>query len=183
MIIQQLEAHILEHIHSLEDTVPLVENTSHNILMWKTLKLGTIKLNVDAALSKDRVVIAVVAQNSQGMLIKAWAKLTDTLEPTLAKAATINWALELAKEEEFKHICIESDAKVCVDALNSHSDAPWVIYAQSSYSLELALHFPFCSFNWVKQDANHMAQALAKEALSLCLPFSCNVDSLPPSVL
>ena len=114
----------MEHIHSLEDTIPLVESTSHNILRWKAPKLGTIKLNVDAALSKDRVVIAVVAQNSQGMLIKAWAKLTDTLEPTLVEVAAINWALELAEEEEFKQICIESDAKVCVDTLNSHSDAP-----------------------------------------------------------
>jgi hypothetical protein len=125
VIIQQLEARILEHIHSLEeDTVPLVENTRHNILRWKASELGTIKLNIDAALSKDRVVIVVLARNSQDMLIKAWAKLTDTLEPTLAEVAAINWALELAEEEEFKHICIESDAKVCVDTLNSHSDAP-----------------------------------------------------------
>jgi hypothetical protein len=52
VIIQQLEARILEHIHSLEDTIPLVENTSHNILRWKAPKLGTIKLNVDAAYPK-----------------------------------------------------------------------------------------------------------------------------------
>jgi hypothetical protein len=49
-------------------------------------------------------------------------------------------------------------------------------------ALELAVYFSVCSFYWVKRDANHMADAMAKVAHSLCLPFCCSKETLPPSV-
>ena len=80
------------------------------------------------------------------------------------------------------YICIERDAKVCNDALSSNiEDCPWIIHTQTSYSWELALQFHLCIFLWVRRDANQLAQELAKVARSLYLPFSCNLDSLPPS--
>ena len=140
-------------------------------------------MNVDAVIGKDKATIAVVARNHQGSIIKVWAELTSHLEPALAEATAINWALEIAKLENFEHICIESDAKFCVDALNAPIDVyPWKILAPISLSLDLANNFSFCSFLWVRRDANHVVHVLAKVALSLNLPFSCNAISLPPLV-
>ena len=77
--------------------------------------------------------------------------------------------------------CIESDAKSCIDALSPTSeDCPWSIHAQTSYSLELSLHFHLCSFFWMRRGANQLAHELAKVARSLHLPFSCNLASIPP---
>uniref|UniRef100_A0A2N9IF45 Reverse transcriptase zinc-binding domain-containing protein n=1 Tax=Fagus sylvatica TaxID=28930 RepID=A0A2N9IF45_FAGSY len=150
---------------------------------WEPPDDGIIKMNVDAAIGKDKATIAVVARNHQGSIIKVWAKLTSHLEPALAEATAINWALEIAKLENFEHICIESDAKFCVDALNAPIDVyPWKILAPISLSLDLADNFSFCSFLWVRRDANHVVHVLAKVALSLNLPFSCNAISLPPLV-
>ena len=83
----------------------------------------------------------------------------------------------------YEHICIESNAKICVDALTAPIDVcPWKIVSLTSLSLELALRFTHCVFHWVRRDANHVAHVLAKVAISLSLPFSCNDISLPPSV-
>jgi hypothetical protein len=41
----------------------------------------------------------------------------DFLDPAVAEATTINWALVLVEEEKFDFISVESDAKVCIDAL------------------------------------------------------------------
>ena len=152
-------------------------------VVWATPSTGVIKINVDAAIYLDKSVIAAVARDYKGELIKAWAKTTVYKDPTIAEADAICWALELAKTEKFEKISIESDAKVCVDALLSPTDdCTWKIRTFTSLALELAVYFSVCSFYWVKRDANHMADAMAKVAHSLCLPFCCSQESLPPSV-
>ena len=81
----------------------------------------------------------------------------------------------------FEHIYIESDSKTCVDALTAPIDVcPWKIISPTSLSLELALRFTYCVFQWVRRDANHVTHVLVKVALSLSLHFSCTDISLPP---
>ena len=47
----------------------------------------------------------------------------------------------------------------------------------------LALDFVSCVLVWAKREANLVAHELAKFVSTLASPFSCNQDSLPPSVL
>ena len=66
----------------------------------------------------------------------------------MAEAVAITWALELAVIEMFKHICIEGDAKVYVDAFAAPiDDCLWKIRALVSMSLKLALKFSSCNFH------------------------------------
>jgi hypothetical protein len=89
----------------------------------------------------------------------------------------------VAKAEGFLEIIVESDARVCVDALSCNVGVfPWTISALTAYSLELVVSFSTCLFSWVKREANQSAHVLAKVATSLCLPFCCCKDTLPPSV-
>ena len=174
VVIKNLETRILEHIKE------------QSYAFWKAPPPGAIKLNVDAATLRDKAFIAVIARDYGGSIIKAWAKQTVHLDPTVAEASAIVWALELAMEEGFENIIVESDAKICVDALNCPIDeSPWKIHALSTHSLDLALNFSAsaCVFLWVRRDANQMAHALAKVASSLPLPFSCFCNSLPPSAV
>jgi hypothetical protein len=53
------------------------------------------------------------------MLIKAWPKTVVSCEPLLAEAIAIHWAILLVKSKNWSNIMIESDSKVCVDALVS----------------------------------------------------------------
>ncbi len=102
----------------------------------------------------------------------------------MGEASAINWAIEQAECENYKSICVESDAKLCIEALSfSLVECPWKIHAQTSLSLGLASHFNLCTFLWARQDANQVAHILVKVALSLCHSLCCNSVSLPPSVL
>jgi hypothetical protein len=123
-------------------------------------------LNVDAAFGNGKSTMAVVARKHQGSILKAWAKLTDHLDPSLAEAFAITWALELAELEMYEHICIQSDAKICVDALTAPIDVcPWKIVSLTSLSLELP---------------NHVTHVLAKVAISLSLPLAVMISLFLP---
>ena len=68
----------------------------------------------------------------------------------------------MAKAEGFLEIIVESDARVCVDALSCNVGVcPWTISALTAYSLELAVSFSTCFFSWVKREANQSAHVLA----------------------
>ena len=86
--IKNLETRILEHINALED--PEFSSEISYKKRWEPPDDGFIKLNVDAAIDKDIATISVVARNHQGFIIKAWAKLTSHLEPTLVEANAIS---------------------------------------------------------------------------------------------
>ena len=64
IIIKQMEARILEHIHAVEKPeAGLESNVKQLELKWKVTEDGTIKLNVDVAISMDIAAIFVVARN------------------------------------------------------------------------------------------------------------------------
>lgn len=79
---------------------------------------------------------------------------------------------------------VESDAKCCIEAMKSTSleHRPWKIQSICSNVINLANTFCLCNFSWVRHEANSVAHELAKFSMPLSLPFSCNSDSLPPSV-
>ena len=126
----------------------------------------------------------MVARSHRGIIVNVWTKPLEYSDPTVAEASAIWWALELAKAANFESVCIESDAKVCIDALSGPTiEIPWKIRALALQSLHLASCFSFCSFNWVRRNANQVAHAAAKVASSLSPPFICNLNSLPTSVV
>ena len=119
VIIKQLAVRILEHIHAVEEPKAGVESNVKRLdLIWKVPAVGTIKLNFDATCSMDIAAISVVARNNHGHIIKAWAKLIAAKDPAVAEASAINWAMEQAECENYKSICVESDVKLCIEALS-----------------------------------------------------------------
>jgi ribonuclease HI len=70
------------------------------------------------------------------------------------------WAIQVAKVENWSSIIIESDSKMCVDAiLQDPPDRLWKIAVLCDNVKTLAAEF---SFNWVKREANMVAHTLAK---------------------
>jgi hypothetical protein len=54
----------------------------------------------------------------------------------------------LVADEGFLKIIVESDAKICIDALSCNSDdCPWKIRALTALSLELVVYFFVCNFS------------------------------------
>uniref|UniRef100_A0A2N9GYL9 Reverse transcriptase Ty1/copia-type domain-containing protein n=1 Tax=Fagus sylvatica TaxID=28930 RepID=A0A2N9GYL9_FAGSY len=55
--------------------------------------------------------VFVIARDDAGCFVKAWTKTLPTVDPTVAEASAILWAIQLAYLERWKNILVESDAK------------------------------------------------------------------------
>uniref|UniRef100_A0A2N9IBA6 GPI mannosyltransferase I n=1 Tax=Fagus sylvatica TaxID=28930 RepID=A0A2N9IBA6_FAGSY len=101
----------------------------------------------------------------------------------MAEAAAILWAIQVAKVENWSSIIIESDSKMCVDAiLQDPPDSLWKIAVLCDNVKTLAAEFRFCCFNWVKREANMVAHTFAKAVPQANLPVILFPNNLPTAV-
>ena len=127
-------------------------------------------MNVDAALSPTKASIAVIARNSMGSIIKAWAKEVPLLDPMVVEAMAIVWALELALSEKFAKVIVESDAKMCIEDLSYPTDTDcWKIRNFSIHTVYLISGFVSCNVHWVCRERNQVAHG--EGCLLSCPPF------------
>jgi ribonuclease HI len=158
--IKALEFRIVEHMQKL-----WAENSlfTPKDLKWLPPPHGIVKLNVDAAIFHSSACIAVIARNESGLIIKAWAKPFNSIDPLVAEAAAILWAIQIAKMESWNAITVEGDSKVCVDfLLQDFTASRWSIAGLCDDAKALAAEFSFCGFCWIKRKANMVAHTLAK---------------------
>uniref|UniRef100_A0A2N9HDI6 RNase H type-1 domain-containing protein n=1 Tax=Fagus sylvatica TaxID=28930 RepID=A0A2N9HDI6_FAGSY len=168
-IIHSLELRIIEHY---EDQVTTCRNSASPIMRWTTPPAGHIKLNTDATMRANSSSIAVVARNSVGGFCITWAKHLSVSDPKCTEAAAILWALQLALLENYSKVVVESDSKVCIDAIiGSPSEVNWKIAAIIANVISLSLNFVSVCFVWVKRSANGTAHELAKFSFPLDSEF------------
>ena len=75
----------------------------------------------------------------------------DTKDPLIAEALAIKWALELVQMERYPNIIVESDSKVCIEAITGITvDSWWKIDALCSDVVTLGLSFSSVCFSWVR---------------------------------
>ena len=109
---------------------------------WKNPSVGTIKLNTDVAVRTSFSTVAMVARDAHGSLCSAWTHTVNEDDPIAAEASAISWALQIAKMENFTSIIVESDSKLCIDAITLHLEDPyWVIAAFVSDIISLSSDF------------------------------------------
>ena len=51
------------------------------------------------------------------MIVKAWVKQVNTVDPLVAEATAILWSVQIAKVENWDAVCFESDSKLVVECL------------------------------------------------------------------
>ena len=102
---------------------------------------------MDGAFSGSFAKIAVVARDHSGIITQAWLKQIAAFDSSSAEATAIVWALEIASSLKFPRIIVESDAKLCVDAvLGKPLDSCWRFQTLCSNAQFLALNFSSCMF-------------------------------------
>ncbi|KAL0006931.1 hypothetical protein SO802_008433 [Lithocarpus litseifolius] len=84
---------------------------------------GAVKINCDAAVGLNHSFIAIVARDWRGDLIFSLSKRVETNLPLQAEAEAINLATCVAVNRGFENVVVESDAKVCIEALKAPTDA------------------------------------------------------------
>uniref|UniRef100_A0A2N9EYL8 Reverse transcriptase domain-containing protein n=1 Tax=Fagus sylvatica TaxID=28930 RepID=A0A2N9EYL8_FAGSY len=113
-IVNNIESRILEYKLSKE---PPNQKVPTEPARWCCPPPNVVKLNVDAAIASDFSTLAVIARDSNGNILKAWAKRSSHSDPLQAETCAILWALKLAAEESFLHILVEGDSKISFDAI------------------------------------------------------------------
>ena len=148
-ILHGLKLRIIEHY---QDQVTTCRNSASPIMRWTTPPAEHINLNTDATVRANSSSIAVVARNSVGGFCIAWAKHLSVSDPEYAEAAAILWALQLALLENYSKVMVESNSKVCIDAIiGSPSEVNWKIVAIIANVISLSLNFVSVCFVWVKR--------------------------------
>ena len=95
---------------------------------WSPPRRFLIKINVDAAIGLNFFAVVVVARDWRGRLVFACSQKVNTTFPLKAEAKAVKWAFLLAAKLEVEGIYIETDSKICCDALlNSSQSSPWRI--------------------------------------------------------
>ena len=126
----------------------------------------------------------MVARNEFGEVLKVWTKIHDLCSPTQAEVVAIQWALNLANDENWSNIVVEGDSKICLDALSKAKEpSDWSISSITRGTVVLSVFFDNCKFCWVKRSLNSAAHSAAKYAISLKVGFLCNKHDLPPHIL
>ncbi len=172
-MVHQLESRILEHFLSFH---PVGGQYIQGLLLMESPLPFSIKLNVDAAVNSSSSSIAVVARNSEGLILKCWSKNVPFVEPCIAEAAAIAWALlehYCGRRRESLHWCHLGFFPV---------KTPWKIHTFVANVSSLVFNFNSCRFCWVGREANMVAHSLANFGSHLAVSFSCNISNLPPSV-
>ena len=154
-----------------------------NTAKWAPPPMGTIKMNVDAALSQSNATLAIIARDNIGVVIKVWTKIIPLCSPLLAKTEAILWALYLAFGENWRNIIVESDLKFSIDTILDCSGNPrWTISTKVFDIKCFAKSFSSCFFFWINRSGNSVAHATAKYALA-CLSSLCLFTSNLPTTL
>ena len=136
---------------------------------------GTIKINM--LQTQILQLVAAVARDDRGEILKAWAKKQEYCDAIEAEAAAFTGALKLASLGGYQKIMIESDSKLCIDELMvtvrivARTLEP---YLKMYYILGVFLSF---SFSCVKRELNYVAHALGKPVSPLNPSLCCNISS------
>ena len=126
-----------------------------------------LKLNCDAAVGDLSSCIAVVARDWRGMLVFAISKKVNTNIPIQAEANAILLAAHIVLNFSFCNCIIESDCKVCIDAIRADGkESPWRLVNFVDSVKNVIRDFDNVYFNWVHREANLAAHVLANWSLS-----------------
>ncbi|XP_071927124.1 uncharacterized protein [Coffea arabica] len=137
---------------------------------WKPPTRGTIKINSDAAFSKNmgRTGIGVVARNAKGELMKAWARAElKHSEPQVEEAVAIRMGMQMAWEANWRTVEFQSDCKEVVDMINKEDEQQTRIAIILKDIANMRCLFEQCTFSFVHRSGNGCAHSLAKFAVKL----------------
>ena len=94
---------------------------------WAAPPDGVIKFNFDGSLSQTGVAVGYLLWDSQGHLLQAGNRFMFEA-PILVSEATALWdGLKAAKEAGFKHIQIDGDNQIFIQAVHGTIRIPWRI--------------------------------------------------------
>ncbi|KAK9987874.1 hypothetical protein SO802_028113 [Lithocarpus litseifolius] len=85
---------------------------------WSPPRHLSVKINVNAVIGPNYSSLALVARDWKGDLVFAYSQKAKTTFPLQAEAEAVRWAISLAAKLEAENVIIETDSKICHDAIH-----------------------------------------------------------------
>ncbi|KAJ1410433.1 Ribonuclease H-like superfamily [Sesbania bispinosa] len=139
------------------------------MVSWVSVEEHVYKANVDATISQHSGAgLGVVFRNSQGeVMTSATCFIPHILDPTLAKALAIQWAMRTVRQLIFTKVVFEADNQVCIQILNSNTPDFSYLSAIVEDCKLLGVNFSLCKFSFTPRSGNKVADRLSKLAFSI----------------
>ncbi|XVF19448.1 hypothetical protein REPUB_Repub11eG0112000 [Reevesia pubescens] len=152
---------------------------------WRPPAQGGLKINVDASFSGvvAEAGVGLVARDSTGTVVfSAYTRFNSVRSSLMAEVLAIWWALEIAREQHFNRIVVESDCLLAVNEINNKGRRTLWEGGNVIYNIvDLALEFSICTFSHTRRNSNKLAHVLAKCATQVdCVNFFWR--SLPSNI-
>ena len=149
------------------------------LLMWLNVSVAT--LNATLQLLVIYRCGCCSGERLEGRLVFACSQKVNTTFPLQAEVEVVKWALLLATKLEAKGIYIETDSKICCDALiNPSQTSPRRIRSKVMEMQILLSTSSYVFVSWVPRLANMAAHSLAKWSLSCNFFGSFDIGYCPP---
>ena len=163
--------------------VPVLTSVpTRNSARWCCPSQGMLKLNCDVAVGDLSSCIAIVVRDWRGKLVFAISKKVNTNIPVQAKANAILLAVHIALNFSFCNCIIESDCKVCIDAIRVGGKLiPWRLLNFVDSFKNVISDYGHVFFIWVHREANQATHVLTKWSLSQSFFGSFDMGFGPPS--
>ena len=174
---QQAQKNRPDQVNSRESTV-LKKSVS-----WRPPDAGSMKINVDASLSKesDSYAVGMVIRDDKGVFVEDKVTRLEHMEQALdAEARGVLESLRWAVEKGLQRVCVETDSLLTVQALQKNSVGVLEVGHVLEERLKYLQEHPQFSIVFVQRQANKVAHEMAK--------YPCSVGSFllftsPPDML
>ncbi|XP_060974183.1 uncharacterized protein LOC133039333 [Cannabis sativa] len=179
----------LDHWRKAQDNTSLSHiyfgSSDDGAELWTKPETNTIKVNVDAAIfaSENQYGYGMVARNDSGSLIDATAHCSNgDFTPEVVEIMGIKEALSWIKRKGWKHVVLESDSLVSIQAIRSSLPLCSIFGNLAQDCRSLLLSMPLIKICFVKQSANRLAHVVARMSRYLS---GCNisVSNAPVAIL
>ena len=174
---QQAQKNRPDQVNSRESTV-LKKSVS-----WRPPDARSMKINVDASLSKesDSYAVGMVIRDDKGVFVEGKVTRLEHMEQALdAEARGVLESLRWAVEKGLQRVCVETDSLLTVQALQKNSVGVLEVGHVLEERLKYLQEHPQFSIVFVQRQANKVAHEMAK--------YPCSVGSFllftsPPDML
>nr|XP_048317930.1 uncharacterized protein LOC125418441 [Ziziphus jujuba var. spinosa] len=158
-------------------------NMLHSRPARRTPPLQCIKINTDAAIRDGSSMVAVIARDQKGCLLKIKAVQCNSDIPEVAEAFGVLQGLLLAQEEGWNNLWCESDARMLVQSLNNPERhiSHWAAAGFIFDILRLLKDFQEVHFAWIPRKENILADFVCSWCLKHNISGFLSQSSLPSS--
>ena len=154
------------HPHSIHLPPTPAPKATH-LIGWRSPPGGYIKLNFDGTHSSSGAAAGFVLRNWVGRLLQAGTRFLEGAPILVAEATAMRDGIQAALATGCRHIIVEGDNKIVIQAIQGQSHIPWKIQLLIRDIHNMIPPHVHCLFQHTYREGNMAADWVAKYGCSI----------------